>query len=245
MEQLRHRCVEIPESEMDANAMPDTCVPCARCPTWILREKEHDLDREKCRYMTCPTCRYEFCWDCLGASNDHMHVPRGTQCEPDKREARLRKLRTKTDAIQEVPVWPGCTACDVCDAWPLPGSAKVWTCLNCPNSYVCNDCYDRGQLPCPPEHVFTLLTRSDGRNSSSQPAIDIGDTGGGSPLEVPDTVWESVGLSEDAEDASQNSPRSTRESMGNTTRSSVDSRQRQSTRDDLLGLIGKAVRGSS
>ena len=54
--------------------LPSNMVPCKGCPALIMREADTASDGERCTYMRCGQCSYEFCWLCLRPANDHRHV---------------------------------------------------------------------------------------------------------------------------------------------------------------------------
>ena len=89
---LKRRGKEVPAEIEAVGSMPDNCVPCMRCQSWIMREE--DLG-QRCRYMVCRECMYEFCWLCLMPAVNHKHVhtadtpaadrAKAPECDPDNR----------------------------------------------------------------------------------------------------------------------------------------------------------------
>ena len=130
--------------------LPDNIVMCSQCPAWIVREDDTGDDR--CRYMRCRQCSYEFCWLCLIPSVDHRHVdPQNISntisCDPSKREERRSRLMK----AHEVPVWRGYVWCERCDTPYTKETSnnfnnKLYACNQCLNQYLCSACHGKGCL---------------------------------------------------------------------------------------------------
>eukprot|EP01060_Flectonema_neradi_P013306 TRINITY_DN20064_c0_g1_i1.p1 TRINITY_DN20064_c0_g1~~TRINITY_DN20064_c0_g1_i1.p1 ORF type:complete len:1847 (+),score=272.18 TRINITY_DN20064_c0_g1_i1:619-6159(+) len=116
-------------------------VKCANCPALIMRDTpENDAD-DRCRYMICEQCGYEFCWLCLMEANNHKHFDRlnphsEVQCDPENRKAREIKLTSS----KRLDIAPSCThvRCGSCD---VDVGDVGYQCAQCINSYLCESCY--------------------------------------------------------------------------------------------------------
>ncbi|KAJ9470586.1 hypothetical protein DIPPA_00665 [Diplonema papillatum] len=155
----------VTESELTPPVLPDNIVVCAKCPAWIIREEEKD--GEKCRYMKCRQCSYEFCWQCLLPSIDHRHVnlkdlSEAVECDPSRRNERREKL-TKA---HEVSLWRGFVTCDRCGTHP-GGRDGMYGCLECLNQYLCKNCVGKG-CTANPTHAIGALPLEDPPTSLSQ-----------------------------------------------------------------------------
>ena len=127
-----------------AKVLPDNVVNCAKCPAWILRED--DLGDERCRYMKCRQCRYEFCWLCLGPALDHRHhnpynPMENVECDPQNRGQRRERL----SKAHEVTMWNGYVSCERCgDTYDSSSTGALYGCLQCLNRYACAKCAPSG-----------------------------------------------------------------------------------------------------
>eukprot|EP00754_Rhynchopus_humris_P021313 Rhum_TRINITY_DN14740_c11_g1::Rhum_TRINITY_DN14740_c11_g1_i1::g.114512::m.114512 len=126
-----------------APQLPDNIVLCARCPAWILRED--DQGDERCRYMKCRQCSYEFCWLCLRPSLDHRHynaqnLTESVECDPSNRDSRQERL----SRAHEVAVWQGYATCDRCHVSYEGGENPLYGCYQCLNHYLCHGCAEKG-----------------------------------------------------------------------------------------------------
>ena len=89
---MKRRGINVTAEVEAVGQMPENCVPCRRCQSWIMREE--DLV-QRCRYMVCRECMYEFCWLCLTPAVNHKHVhtadtphadrAKPPECDPDNR----------------------------------------------------------------------------------------------------------------------------------------------------------------
>eukprot|EP01060_Flectonema_neradi_P014900 TRINITY_DN2158_c0_g2_i3.p1 TRINITY_DN2158_c0_g2~~TRINITY_DN2158_c0_g2_i3.p1 ORF type:complete len:1301 (+),score=247.94 TRINITY_DN2158_c0_g2_i3:250-4152(+) len=150
-EQLRKAKLERTGSkQVKEEVLPSNIVMCSRCPAWIVRED--DIGDDRCRYMRCRQCSYEFCWLCLIPSIDHRHVdPQNisstVSCDPSNREQRRSRLMK----AHEVPVWRGYVWCERCDTPYTKETSnnfekKLYSCNQCLNQYLCSTCHGKGCL---------------------------------------------------------------------------------------------------
>eukprot|EP01063_Lacrimia_lanifica_P039613 TRINITY_DN872_c0_g1_i1.p1 TRINITY_DN872_c0_g1~~TRINITY_DN872_c0_g1_i1.p1 ORF type:complete len:2135 (+),score=712.24 TRINITY_DN872_c0_g1_i1:61-6465(+) len=163
---MKRRCLPVPADAQADSLMPDNCVPCRKCQSWIMREEE--MGNQRCRYMVCRECMYEFCWFCLLPAVNHKHVhPEGAtpaqrakppECDPESRAKRRAELMDKMQEGEVVGVWNGCSTCSRCDKWPINRTEKAYACLQCPNVYLCEDCEPQG-CPVDTMHVLDDLPR--------------------------------------------------------------------------------------
>eukprot|EP01059_Diplonema_ambulator_P010498 TRINITY_DN20525_c0_g3_i1.p1 TRINITY_DN20525_c0_g3~~TRINITY_DN20525_c0_g3_i1.p1 ORF type:complete len:1476 (+),score=527.71 TRINITY_DN20525_c0_g3_i1:138-4430(+) len=139
----RQRMNKEPDTTGGAPALPSNVVMCAKCPAWILREDDAGDDR--CRYMKCRQCSYEFCWLCLIPSVDHRHVnpqniAQSVECDPSGRDARRERLMRS----HEVALWRGYVGCDRCGEVAVKKDDELYACEVCLNHYYCAACVGKG-----------------------------------------------------------------------------------------------------
>eukprot|EP01062_Namystynia_karyoxenos_P004295 TRINITY_DN11516_c0_g1_i1.p1 TRINITY_DN11516_c0_g1~~TRINITY_DN11516_c0_g1_i1.p1 ORF type:complete len:2272 (+),score=595.27 TRINITY_DN11516_c0_g1_i1:118-6816(+) len=163
---LRRQGKESEAAVVEAEAkLPDDIVACARCQSLILRDDAN----ERCKYMHCRQCDYEFCWKCLQPALDHRHVdpenPNGAApaCDPDGRKERQEKLSARGGAATQVPVWRGLAACIRCREYPLGDNA--FACLQCLSSFLCARCEPQG-CPTDPGHVVAALPQETAKTAT-------------------------------------------------------------------------------
>lgn len=129
---------------------PEDVVLCARCRCPIDRQEGANQD---CKYMRCRLCAYEFCWPCLQPADNHRHInpadPRQTpDCDnvnnqnPENRERRRLAIIEGGCDAERVPLTRCQVACDRCGKREDLG--KVFACLECLNSYLCESCEPEG-----------------------------------------------------------------------------------------------------
>eukprot|EP01059_Diplonema_ambulator_P020759 TRINITY_DN3465_c0_g2_i1.p1 TRINITY_DN3465_c0_g2~~TRINITY_DN3465_c0_g2_i1.p1 ORF type:complete len:1995 (+),score=562.87 TRINITY_DN3465_c0_g2_i1:634-5985(+) len=190
---LRNRGKEVPAEVEAVGQMPDNCVPCGKCQSWIMREE--DLG-QRCRYMVCRECMYEFCWLCLMPAVNHKHVhpidtppserSKAPECDPDGRDTRRKKLLEKMQEGEVVNIWNECTSCSRCDKWPIPESEPAYACLQCPNVYLCGDCEAQG-CTVDPSHVVDDMPRmAPTRGRPPQPVTDVEE------LQTDEAFWHEI-----------------------------------------------------
>eukprot|EP01064_Diplonema_japonicum_P007004 TRINITY_DN14762_c0_g2_i1.p1 TRINITY_DN14762_c0_g2~~TRINITY_DN14762_c0_g2_i1.p1 ORF type:complete len:1425 (+),score=374.93 TRINITY_DN14762_c0_g2_i1:77-4351(+) len=152
------RKMEKQPDDAPAPALPSNVVMCAKCPAWILREDDAGDDR--CRYMKCRQCSYEFCWLCLIPSIDHRHVnpqniAQSVECDPENRDDRRERLMRS----HEVALWKGYAWCDRCGK--VAGKdEELYGCEVCLNHYYCSSCVGKGCLTST-KHVVRQVALED------------------------------------------------------------------------------------
>eukprot|EP01063_Lacrimia_lanifica_P002909 TRINITY_DN11574_c0_g1_i1.p1 TRINITY_DN11574_c0_g1~~TRINITY_DN11574_c0_g1_i1.p1 ORF type:complete len:1494 (+),score=550.91 TRINITY_DN11574_c0_g1_i1:35-4483(+) len=150
-------------------ALPENVVVCAKCPAWILRED--DQGNEKCRYMKCRQCAYEFCWLCLLPAIDHRHfnpnnLTQTVECDPAGRDARRANLMR----AHEVPLWNGYVSCVRCGLQcSTDHGERISGCLQCLNQYLCHQCVGKGCIADPTHVVAEVPSEAPPTKSLSAP----------------------------------------------------------------------------
>lgn len=186
-----------------ASRWPPDIVLCGRCCCPIGREEGVNSE---CKYMRCKLCAYEFCWLCLQPANDHRHIdpaePRRTpDCDnmngqsPENREIRrLTIIEGSCSGVSRVALPVGQVPCDRCGQ--REGLNKMFACLECLNSYVCEEC-EPGGCPRDAGHVLDTLELfasppPEAAPYPEAPAIEVGlapppqdqDRGGGGAAQL-------------------------------------------------------------
>ena len=187
---LKRRGQEVPAEVEAVGQMPDNCVPCRRCQSWIMREE--DLG-QRCRYMVCRECMYEFCWLCLLPAVNHKHVhssestdkSKPPECDPDNRDTRRAQLLERMQEGEVVNVWNDCSSCDRCHKWPIVSTEKAFACLQCPNVYLCEECEKQG-CTSDNEHVLDAIPRIEPSRGKQVVVEDMDE------LEVDEAFWNEV-----------------------------------------------------
>lgn len=156
---------ELLPSDMSAAAWPADVVLCGRCRCPIVRDQGINAS---CKYMRCKFCAHEFCWLCLQPADDHKHIdpsdPRqipGPECDnPDglnpsaREERRLAIIEGGSTDATPVPLPRGQVSCDRCGT--QEGLHKVFACLECLNSFLCEACEPSGCVHDPMHTVDTI-----------------------------------------------------------------------------------------
>eukprot|EP01064_Diplonema_japonicum_P036540 TRINITY_DN8231_c1_g2_i1.p1 TRINITY_DN8231_c1_g2~~TRINITY_DN8231_c1_g2_i1.p1 ORF type:complete len:1976 (+),score=370.69 TRINITY_DN8231_c1_g2_i1:54-5981(+) len=187
---MKKRGREVPAEVAAVGQMPDNCVPCRKCQSWIMREE--DLG-QRCRYMVCRECMYEFCWLCLIPAVNHKHVhssdtrdrSKPPECDPDNRDERRKQLLEKMQEGEVVNVWDDCTSCSRCNKWPISKDETAFTCLQCPNVYLCSDCEEKGCVT-DKEHVLDDIPRVQQTRGKPAQAVEIED------IPVDEAFWSDI-----------------------------------------------------
>lgn len=161
----RGECTEasaLEEKMRPGSQWPDDVVLCAQCRCPIERGEGANED---CKYMRCRVCAYEFCWQCLQPADNHRHInpadPRQKpECDnfnnqfPENREKRRVAIIQGGCQAARVPLSRKQMVCDRCGKSDLTG--RVFACLECLNSYLCESCEPEG-CPVDAQHVVDEL----------------------------------------------------------------------------------------
>eukprot|EP01060_Flectonema_neradi_P037405 TRINITY_DN7521_c0_g1_i1.p1 TRINITY_DN7521_c0_g1~~TRINITY_DN7521_c0_g1_i1.p1 ORF type:complete len:2145 (+),score=488.76 TRINITY_DN7521_c0_g1_i1:43-6477(+) len=190
VETLKRRGQDVPAEVEAVGQMPENCVPCRRCQSWIMREE--DLG-QRCRYMVCRECMYEFCWLCLLPAVNHKHVhssdatdkSKPPECDPDNRDERRDQLLERMQEGEVVNVWNDCSSCSRCHKWPIVSTEKAFACLQCPNVYLCEECEKQGCTD-DPDHVLDAIPRIESSRGKQVVVEDMDE------LEVDEAFWNKV-----------------------------------------------------
>eukprot|EP01065_Artemidia_motanka_P033561 TRINITY_DN4055_c0_g1_i1.p1 TRINITY_DN4055_c0_g1~~TRINITY_DN4055_c0_g1_i1.p1 ORF type:complete len:1925 (+),score=609.15 TRINITY_DN4055_c0_g1_i1:27-5777(+) len=168
--QLRRRGCDADAATAEAaTRLPDDVVACSQCQSLILRDEDMG---ERCKYMHCRQCDYEFCWRCLQPAQDHRHIdpenPSGPtpSCDPERRKERQEALAARGGAAVQTCVWTGHAGCARCGRYPL--GADDFACLQCLSSYLCKDCEPQG-CPDGESHVLAALPLEKPRTAPYDP----------------------------------------------------------------------------
>jgi hypothetical protein len=169
---------------------PEDVVLCARCRCPIDRQEGANED---CKYMRCRLCAYEFCWLCLQPADNHRHInpsnPRDTpECDnahnasPENRERRRLAIIQGGCSVVSVPLARSQVYCDRCGKQET--LRKVFACLECLNSYLCESCEPEGCIEDSSHVVGELeVDHDEGALPQEQSVSD-------ERADVPDGFWD-------------------------------------------------------